>query len=66
MPKQKTHTGAKKRFKLKKSGLIKRNKMNRRHLLNAKSAKRKAHLRRPTTVDKTMEATVKRMLPYGN
>ena len=27
MPKQKTHTGAKKRFKLKKSGLIKRNKI---------------------------------------
>ena len=29
MPKMKTHTGAKKRFKLKKSGKIKQNKMNR-------------------------------------
>ena len=28
MPKQKTHTGAKKRFKLKKSGLIKRNRID--------------------------------------
>ena len=65
MPKQKTHTGAKKRFKLKKSGIIKRNKMNRRHLLNAKSAKRKVHLRKATTVDKTMESTVRKMLPYG-
>ena len=37
MPKQKTHSGAKKRFKLKKSGLIKRNKMNRRHILTKKS-----------------------------
>ena len=37
MPKQKTHTGAKKRFKLLKSGKIKRNKMNRRHILTKKS-----------------------------
>ena len=45
--------------------MIKRNKMNKRHLVNAKSAKRKAHLRKPTTVDKTMESTVRKMLPYG-
>ena len=32
---------------------------------NVKTTKRKAHLRKPTLVDKTMEATVKRMLPYG-
>ena len=66
MPKIKTRRSAAKRFSLTKTGLVKRAKANRRHLLNAKSAKRKAHLRRPTTVDKTMEATVKRMLPYGN
>ena len=40
--------------------------MNKRHLLNVKTTKRKAHLRKPTLVDKTMESTVKRMLPYGN
>ena len=66
MPKMKTHRATKKRVSFTGTGKIKRNRMNRRHLLNAKTAKRKAHLRRPTTVDKTMEATVKRMLPYGN
>ena len=48
MPKQKTHTGAKKRFKLKKSGLIKRNKMNRRHILTKKTPSRKRRLRKGT------------------
>ncbi len=66
MPKMKTHSATAKRVKFTSTGKIKRSKMNRRHLLNAKSAKRKDHLRRPTTVDKTMEKTVKKMLPYGN
>ena len=62
MPKMKTHRAIKKRVSFTGTGKIR---MNRRHLLNAKTAKRKARLRRPTTVDKTMEATVKKMLPYG-
>ena len=65
MPKMKTHRATKKRVSFTGTGKIKRNRMNRRHLLNVKTAKRKAHLRKATTVDKTMEATVKRMLPYG-
>ena len=40
--------------------------MNKRHLLNCKSTKRKAQLRKPALVDHAMEATVKKMLPYGN
>ena len=44
MPKQKTNSTAKKRFKLKKSGVIKRNKMNHRHILTKKSPKRKSFL----------------------
>lgn len=65
MPKMKTHRATAKRVSFTGTGKIKRNKMNRRHLLNVKTTKRKAHLRKPTLVDKTMEATVKRMLPYG-
>ena len=65
MPKMKTHSATAKRVSLTGTGKVKRNRMNRRHLLNAKSAKRKARLRRPTTVDKTMEANVKKMLPYA-
>ena len=66
MPKMKTHRAISKRVSFTGKGKIKRFKMNRRHLLNAKATKRKVHLRRPTTVDKTMEKTVKKMLPYGN
>ena len=65
MPKMKTHRATAKRVSFTGTGKIKRNKMNKRHLLNSKSTKRKAHLRKPTLVDKTMEANVKRMLPYG-
>ena len=63
MPKMKTHRATAKRVSFTGTGKIKRNKMNRRHLLNAKSAKRKVHLRK--AVDKTMESTVRKMLPYG-
>ncbi len=44
MPKIKTHSGAKKRFKLTKGGLVKASRPFKRHLLTKKSAKRKQHL----------------------
>ena len=37
MPKQKTNSAAKKRFIVKKSGLIKRSQQGRRHILSKKS-----------------------------
>lgn len=43
--KSKSHSGAKKRFKKLKSGLIKFSSAFRRHLLTKKSAKRKRQLR---------------------
>ena len=45
MPKQKTKSGAKKRFSLTASGKVKRAKMNRRHILSKKAPKRKRVLR---------------------
>ena len=45
MPKLKTHTGAKKRFKLTKNGKVKRAKAYKSHILNKKSTKRKINLR---------------------
>lgn len=67
MPKMKTHRGTAKRVKITATGKVKRSQTNKRHLLNsnAKTSKRKAHLRKSTLVDKTMEANIKRMLPYG-
>lgn len=67
MPKLKTHTGAKKRFKLTKSGKVKRGAAFTSHIANTKQKTRKVkrNNRHPQYVDKTNEAAVKSMLPYG-
>ena len=65
MPKMKTHTGAKKRFSLTKTGKIKRAKMNRRHILTKMSTKRKRALRKGAYTDAINVAQLKRMLPYA-
>lgn len=62
MPKMKSHSGAKKRFKLTASGMIKRSKQNKNHILNKKSTKRKRNLRQGGYVDATQEKTIKRMI----
>ncbi|MDR1905359.1 MAG: 50S ribosomal protein L35 [Clostridiales bacterium] len=64
MPKQKTHSGASKRFRVKKSGLVKRSKSGKNHILAKKSTKRKRSLRQGTYVDITQEATIRNMIPY--
>ena len=62
MPKMKTNRGAAKRFKVKKSGKIKRGSAYRSHLLTKKSQKRKRHLRSPKYVDSTNIKEVKVLL----
>ncbi|MEG1582285.1 MAG: 50S ribosomal protein L35 [Clostridia bacterium] len=62
MPKQRTHSGAGKRFKLTGNGKIKRAKMNRRHILSKKSPKRKRNLRKTTYVSPTQEKTITKMI----
>lgn len=64
MPKLKTHSGAKKRFKLSKNGKIIRGHANKSHILNKKTTKRKRGLRKTTVVDKTNAAKVRKMIPY--
>ena len=64
MPKMKTHSGAKKRFKLSKSGKVKRSHAFASHILTKKTTKRKRGLRKGAYADVTNEATVKRMIPY--
>lgn len=64
MPKIKTHSGAKKRFKISKNGKIIRGHANKSHILNKKSTKRKRGLRKTTVADKTNVAQVKRLIPY--
>ena len=65
MPKIKTHSGAKKRFKLTKNGKVKRGKAFRSHILTKKSTKLKRGFRKAAYADKKNTAAVKRMLPYA-
>jgi len=63
MPKMKSHSGAKKRFKKTANGKIMRKKAGKGHLLTKKNSKRKRHLRKSTIVDdKANRERVKRML----
>ncbi len=64
MPKMKTHSGAKKRFKVTKNGKLKRAHANRRHILNKKTTKRKRALRKGGYADKSNVAAIKLLVPY--
>ena len=64
MPKIKTHSGAKKRFKLTKTGKVKRAHAFKSHILNKKTTKRKRNLRKVACADVTNVAKVKKMIPY--
>ena len=64
MPKIKTHSGAKKRFNVTKSGKIKRSHANMSHILNKKDRKRKRRLRKGTYADKTNAQNIRQLIPY--
>ena len=64
MPKLKTHSGAKKRFSVTKSGKIKRAHANMSHFFQTKSRKRKRRLRKGTYVDKTNAPNIRKLIPY--
>lgn len=62
MPKMKTNSGAKKRFKLTGTGKIKRKHAYKSHILTKKSTKRKRNLGYWSIIDKTNVNNVKLML----
>ena len=64
MPKIKTHSGAKKRFKLTKSGKVKRAHAFKSHILTKKDTKRCRRLRSGAYTDKTNVDAIKKMIPY--
>lgn len=64
MPKLKTHSGAKKRFSLTKSGKIKRAKAYKSHILTKKDTKRTRRLRAGGYADATNADTIRKMIPY--
>ena len=58
MPKQKTHKGTKKRFRLTASGKAKHRQSGTSHLASRMSHKRKRDLRGTTCLDSTMEKSI--------
>jgi len=62
MPKMKTNSGAKKRFRLTGTGKIKMKHAYKSHILTKKSTKRKRNLTKWTGIDSTNESNVKLML----
>ncbi len=62
MPKMKTHSGAKKRFKLTGSGKLKRAHAGTSHMLRNKSKKAKLKLRHSGLVSKSEEKRIKLLL----
>ena len=65
MPKLKSNSGAKKRFRITKNGKVLSAKGFKRHILEKKSPKRKMQLRGTAVVSDAEAAKVKAMLPYG-
>jgi large subunit ribosomal protein L35 len=65
MPKMKTVSSAKKRFKLTGTGKIKRKHAFKSHILTKKATKRKRNLTHATLVHAADEANVKNMLTIG-
>jgi large subunit ribosomal protein L35 len=65
MPKMKTKSGAKKRFRVRGSGSIKRAHAGKRHILTKRTTKNKRQLRGPTGIHETNMDSVKAMLPYA-
>ena len=64
MPKLKTHSGAKTRFNLTKTGKVKREKASKSHILHKQDTKRTRRLRAGGYADVTNMDAVRKMIPY--
>ena len=63
MPKMKTKSGAKKRFRVRPGGTVKRGQAFKRHILTKKSTSRKRALRGTTHVHESNMGSIAQMLP---
>jgi len=62
MPKQKTHSGAKRRFRITRKGKVMSGQRNRKHLLEGKSASRRRRLDGDRELSPAESKRVKRLL----
>ena len=65
MPKMKTKSSAKKRFRVRPGGTVKRGQAFKRHNLTKKSTKNKRHLRGAVGVHETNMDSVRAMMPFA-
>lgn len=65
MPKMKTNRSAAKRFRLTKSGKLKKRSARRGHILTKMKSKAKRKLRQTGYVSSTDAKKIRRLLPYG-
>ena len=65
MPKMKTKSAAKKRFKVTGTGKLMKMKAYKSHILTKKTTKRKRNLRKAVEIDKSNLAPMKKILPYS-
>ena len=65
MPKMKTKSSAKKRFRVRPGGTVKRGQAFKRHILTKKSTKTKRPLRGSAAVHETDKGRIKQMLPMA-
>lgn len=65
MPKQKSHSGAKKRFRFTGTGKAKRKFSHKNHILTKKNADRGRRLRGTTIVSEPDQIRIDAMLPHG-
>lgn len=63
MPKMKTKSSAKKRFRVRSGGTVKRGQAFKRHILTKKTTKNKRQLRGSVGIHETNMASVTRMMP---
>lgn len=65
MPKLKSHSGSKKRFKITATGKVKRTQGYKNHILTKKTTKRKRNLRKGVIASDANTFAIKQMLPYA-
>jgi len=65
MPKQKSHSGAKKRFRFTATGKAKRKFSHKNHILTKKNADRVRRLRGTTLVSEPDQGRIDLLLPHG-
>ena len=65
MPKQKTHSSSKKRFKVTASGIVLHKPSFRSHILSKRPTKRMRHLRHSQVCADANAKVIKKMIPYA-